>query len=254
VSEVRFDFSGRRVIVTGGSRGIGRGIALAFLEAGASVSICGRSARALAQAAESLAPHGPLHSARCDLADADAIPLYVAEAAEALGGLDILVNNASGFGRADDEAGWNAAIGVDLMGTIRMCRAAEPLLAASGSAAIVHLASITAFRASRTAPAYAAIKAALVNYTASQALALLPLGIRVNAVAPGSTEAPGHFFEKRRLAGDPGYAAMLASQPSGRMGTPADIAGAVLFLASDAGRWVVGQTIVVDGGQGINGG
>ena len=252
--DVRFDFSGRRVIVTGGSRGIGRGIARAFLEAGAAVSICGRDERALAEARDGLAPLGRLHAARCDLADREAIPVYLTAAGEALGGLDVLVNNASGFGRADDEAGWSAAIGVDLMGTIRMSHAAEPLLAASDSAAIVHLASITAFRASRKAPAYAAIKAALVNYTASQALALAPKGIRVNAVAPGSTEAPGHFFEKRRLAGDPAYASALASQPSGRMGRPEDIAGAILFLASDAGRWITGQTITVDGGQSINGG
>jgi 3-oxoacyl-[acyl-carrier protein] reductase len=254
VPDVSFDFSGRRVIVTGGSRGIGRGISRFFLEAGASVSICGRGERALAEAREALAPLGRLHVARCDLADAEAIPLYVAEAGEALGGLDILVNNASGFGRADDEAGWSAAIGVDLMGTIRMCHAAEPLLAASDAAAIVHLASIAAFRASRKAPAYAAVKAALVHYTASQALALLPKGIRVNAVAPGSTEAPGHFFEKRRLAGDPAYASALASQPSGRMGRPEDISAAILFLASDGARWITGQCIVVDGGQSINGG
>jgi len=249
-----FDFSGAKVIVTGASKGIGKGIAQRFLEAGAAVSICARGAEDLEKARDELSAAGRVHAAPCDLSRAEQIERYVAEAAQALGGLDVLVNNASGFGRSDDEAGWSTSVNVDLMGTIRMCRAALPWLEASPSASIVHVTSITAFRPSRKAPAYAAIKAALVAYTGSQALELISKGVRVNTVAPGSTEAPGHFFETRRLAGDPEYAAMLATQPTGRMGMPADIADVVLFLSSDAGRWVIGQTVVADGGQRLNGG
>ncbi len=243
--------AGLRVVVTGGSRGIGHGIALGFARAGASVSICARDAAQLVATHAELAAIGPAHAQVCDLADGDAVRTYVDAAATALGGLDVLVNNASGFGRSDDEAGWAAAVGVDLMATLRAGWAAVPWLRQSDRAAIVNISSTTAFRPSVIAPAYAAIKAALVSYTESHAKALASDGIRVNAVAPGSTTAPGHFFEKRRLAGDPTYAAMVASIPAGRLGSPDEIADVVLFLASPAARWVTGQTIVADGGQSL---
>ena len=246
-----FDLPGLRVVVTGGSRGSGRGIALGFARAGASVSICARDAGQLAKTHAELAALGPAHSQVCDLADGEAVRSYIGAAATAMNGLDVLVNNASGFGRSDDELGWAAAVGVDLMATLRAGWAALPWLRLSDRAAIVHISSTTAFRPSVIAPAYAAIKAALVSYTQSQAKVLAAEGIRVNSVAPGSTTAPGHFFEKRRLAGDPTYAAMVASIPAGRLGTAEEIADVVLFLASPASRWVTGQTIVADGGQSL---
>ncbi|WP_292902770.1 SDR family oxidoreductase [Niveispirillum sp.] len=254
--QARFDFTGSRVIVTGASRGIGRGIAEAFARAGAGISICARNPRKLEETREALAAHGgPVHAAICDVADGDQVAAYVAGAAAALGGVDVLVSNVSAFARSDAEESWLAGVQTDLLGAVRLSHAALPWLErAPGGGVIVHVNSITALRPSRSAPAYAAMKAALMNYTGSQALALLGRGVRVNGVAPGSTEAPGHFWEKRRLSGDPAYAAALASQPTGRMGHPDDIAGVVLFLASDAARWVVGQTILADGGQLANGG
>src|SRR5271169_5557933 len=110
------DLAGQRAVVAGGSRGIGRAIALAFAEAGAGVSICARGAEALAKARDDIARFGGLaHAAICDLADAAAVAGYIEEAARALGGIDILVNNASGFGTSDDEAGWAVSISVDLL-------------------------------------------------------------------------------------------------------------------------------------------
>jgi 3-oxoacyl-[acyl-carrier protein] reductase len=253
-SSLKFDFTGKRVIVTGASRGIGKVIATRFVQAGAAVAICARGADRLEQARSEMAQFGAIHAEHCDLADSLQVSRFAEKAANALGGVDILINNASGFGRGDDESGWATSVNVDLLGTVRLCRAVIPWLERGDTPAIVHITSITAFRSSQKAPAYAAVKAALVQYTMSQALTLIPKGIRVNGVAPGSTESPGHFFEKRRLAGDPGYAATLATQPTGRMGLPDDIAGVVLFLCSDAARWVVGQTIITDGGQRLAGG
>ena len=245
-----FHFENKRVVVAGGSRGIGRAIALGFAAAGADVSICARGAAALEATRAELAATGRrVHTAVCDLADGPAVTRYVTDAGEALGGIDVLVNNASGFGMGDDEAGWSAGLSVDVMATVRASHAALPLLAASQGASIINVASISGFRPSTRAPAYGAVKAVVMHYTASQAAALARKGIRVNCIAPGSIEFPGGHWESRRLAKDPLYAQILAKIPFGRMGTPDEVAEVALFLASSHARWITGQTLVVDGGQ-----
>ena len=142
-----------------------------------------------------IAAHGRrVHAMTCDLADAASIAAWVPAAAEALGGIDVLVNNASGFGMGDDEEGWAAGLSVDVLAMVRSSRAALPWLqrsAAAGGASILHISSIAAFRPSTRTPAYAAVKAAMNSYTGSQAAALSRQGIRVNAIAPGSIEFPG---------------------------------------------------------------
>src|SRR5207248_5631137 len=151
---MNIDLSGKRAIICGGSRGIGRAIALACAEAGAAVSICARGAERLGQTRDEIAAFGhKAHAAVCDLAMADEIARYIPEAAEALGGIDILVNNASGFGSTDDEAGWEKSIGVDLQATVRATREATPFLERSGAGAIVNISSTAAFHPSvRTTP------------------------------------------------------------------------------------------------------
>jgi 3-oxoacyl-[acyl-carrier protein] reductase len=236
--------AGRRAVVTGGTRGIGRAIAEAFTAAGAAVSVCARGQAGVEEARGRFA-----HAAICDLADGAAVRRYVDEAAAALGGLEILVNNASGFGSSDDEAGWAASLSVDVMASVRASHAAVPHIATAGGGSILHISSISGLRPSARTPPYGAVKAALIHYTGSQAVALAKQGIRVNCIAPGSIEFPGGSWERRRLSGDPLYARVLAGIPFGRMGTPEEVAEVALFLVSPAARWVTGQTIAVDGGQ-----
>jgi 3-oxoacyl-[acyl-carrier protein] reductase len=241
-----FDFSGKRVVVCGGSKGIGRSVALGFAQAGAAVSICARGAEALAATQRELGAKG--HSASCDLSDGAAVRGYIAEAERALGGIDVLVNNASGFGASDTEEGWAASLNVDVLATFRASRAAlDALKAARGC--IVNLSSISGYGPSLRTPAYAAVKALLINYTQSQAAMFAPDGIRVNGVAPGSIEFPGGSWEKRRTEDPALYGRIQASIPFGRLGTPEEVANVVLFLASPLAGWVTGHTVVVDGGQ-----
>jgi 3-oxoacyl-[acyl-carrier protein] reductase len=250
-----FDFTNRRVVVCGGSRGIGRSIALAFAAAGGHVSICARGRDTLEATRAELARHGhPTHAAPCDLADGAAVTRYVTQAGAALGGIDVLVNNASGFGMGDDEAGWAAGLSVDVMAMVRASHAAQPLLETSGEgASVIHISSISGYRASTRAPAYAAVKAAMISYTESQAAMWAPKRIRVNCIAPGSIEFDGGVWDQRRRASDPLYDRVLKSVPFGRMGTPEEVAEVALFLASTHARWVTGQTIAVDGGQLLSG-
>jgi 3-oxoacyl-[acyl-carrier protein] reductase len=243
-------FAGRRVLVAGGSRGIGRGIADGFARAGAAVSICARGAEALEAARTALAAHGsPVHAALCDLSEAARIDAWVAAAAAALGGIDILVNNASGFGAGDTEDGWHASLTVDVQAVVRASRAALPWLERGTAPCVINVSSISAMRPSMRTPAYGAAKAAVVHYTTSQAALWARRGIRVNCVAPGSIEFPGGLWEQRRATDPALYQRIQAGIPFGRLGTVDEVADVVLFLASDAARWVTGQTIAVDGGQ-----
>lgn len=246
------NLNNRRALIAGASRGIGRAIALAFAQAGASVSICARGEATLRATEQELLAYGhPVHAASCDLADGSALASYIAKAAQALGGIDILVNNASGFGLTDDEAGWAASINVDLLAPVRASRAALPFLEQSRGS-IIHISSISGLMHSARTPPYGAVKAALVQLTLSQAASLASKHIRVNCIAPGSIEFPGGSWERRKTDDPKLYNAILRQNRFGRLGTPEEIANVALFLASSAASWVTGQTIAVDGGQMLN--
>jgi len=249
---MQISLAGKRAVVAGGSKGIGRSIALAFADAGAAVSICARGRATLDGTAAEIAARGvKAHAGQCDLADKDAIAAYIGAAADALGGIDILVNNASGFGAGDDEAGWAKSIDIDVMATVRASHAAIPFIEQAGGGAILNISSISGYDASVRTPPYAAVKAAVINYTMSQGLMLAPKKIRVNAIAPGSIEFPGGVWEQRRTSNPQLYNAILRSIPWGRLGQPEEVANAAVFLCSGAASWVTGQTLIVDGGQSL---
>ena len=247
---MKIDLSGKRAIVCGGSRGIGRSIAIGMAQAGASVSICARGEAALEAARKDVAAAGggTVHAMACDLANEASINTYIAAASQALGGVDILVNNASGFGSTDDLAGWEASYKVDIMATVHASHAAlDHLRAAKGC--IINISSVSALRSSaRTAP-YGAAKAAVIHYTLSQAAMYAKDGVRVNCIAPGSIEFPGGSWEKRKETAPKLYDAVLRSIPFGRLGHPEEVANVAVFLASPLASWVTGQAISVDGGQ-----
>jgi 3-oxoacyl-[acyl-carrier protein] reductase len=246
---MQLDLTGRNALIAGGSRGIGRSIALTFAQAGANVSICARGESALRETEGELRRFGhTVHAMACDLGDGAAVTNYVTAAAHALGGIDVLVNNASGFGASDDEAGWAASISVDLLFPVRASRTALPYLEKSRGS-IIHISSIAGLKPSARTPPYGAVKAALIQYTLTQAAQLAAKHIRVNCIAPGSIEFPGGNWERRKTSDPAIYNSVLRRIPFGRLGTPQEIANVALFLASSAASWVTGQTIAVDGGQ-----
>ncbi len=249
---MNLDVRDKRVIVAGGSRGIGRSIALAFAEGGARVSICARGAEALEATRRELAAFGGVaHAAGCDLADESAIARYIPEAAAALGGLDVLVNNATAGATGDDEESWETSLDVDLLAAVRASRSALPFLEKGRDPTIINISSGSGLNPSVRTPAYGAAKAAVIHYTRTQAASLASKGIRVNCVAPGSIEFPGGGWEKRKSEEPALYNQVLASMPAKRLGRPEEVASVVLFLASPLAIWITAQIIGVNGGQGF---
>lgn len=243
---------GRRVVVAGGSRGIGKAIALGFAAEGCAVSICARGAEALEAARAEIAAFGGVaHAVSCDLADNGAIAAYIPAAAAAMGGIDMLINNASGFGRGDDEASWETSLAVDLLATVRGTREALPFLEQGRDPAIVNIASGSGINPSVRTPAYGASKAAVIHYTRTQAAALARKGIRVNCIAPGSIEFPGGSWERRKTDAPALYNGILNAIPFGRLGRPEEVARVVVFIASPMANWMTAQVMQVNGGQGL---
>ena len=238
----------RRAVITGGSSGLGLAIAHAFVSAGASVLLCGRRSDALEAARESFASPERVHTFAADVTKRDEVRRLMASAHE-LGGIDILVNAAGmAMTRPADEltdSEWDEVHDVNVRGTVVCCQEAFPLLRSSRGC-IVNVGSLTSFVAIPGRLAYASTKGAIVTVTRTLAVEWAPHGVRVNALIPGYIDTPLLREIERRGLVD--FDALAKRTPLGRLGTPEDVAGPAVFLASDESTFVTGHCLAVDGG------
>jgi 3-oxoacyl-[acyl-carrier protein] reductase len=240
--------SGKKALVTAASRGIGLAIARQFADDGADVAICARSQAGLETALKDLEQRGVRVFAKAvDVSDGAALKAFVAEAAGALGGLDIFVSNASAGGGMGEQA-WQATFEIDVMSAARGVEAALPFIAKSGAGSVVFISSTAALEYLGVPQPYNAMKAALIAHAGDLAQALAKQGVRVNTVSPGPIYFEGGNWEMIKNAMPAVYQGALAQCAIGRMGTPEEVARAVVFLASPAASLITGANLVCDGG------
>ena len=240
--------AGRKALVTGGTKGIGRSIAEHLAAEGADVAICARNAAEVAETVAALSGKGVRASGRAlDVADGPALARWVADVAEEFGGLDILVANVSALAIPADEASWRAEFETDLMGTVRAVNAAMPYLEKSAAASVVVISSVSGREIDFAAGPYGVFKGALIHYAKGLAFQLAGKNIRVNSVSPGNTYFAGGVWEKIEHGNPALFAQALALNPTGRMAKPEEVARGAVFLASPAASFITGTNLLVDG-------
>jgi 3-oxoacyl-[acyl-carrier protein] reductase len=240
--------AGRKAVVTGGTKGIGRAVVEGLVAEGAHVAFCARDADEVAAANAALtAAGGTVFGSVCDVGDGDALTAWVGTAAGQLGGIDVVVSNVSALAIPDTDENWEASLRVDLMGTVRLYKAAMPFLEASDAASAVTVSSVSGREADFASGPYGTVKSALIGYTGGLALQNAGKNIRFNTVSPGNTYFEGGVWNQIKDGNPKLYADALALNPTGRMGTPQEMANGVAFLASPAASFVTGTNLVIDG-------
>ena len=240
--------SGKRALVTGGSRGIGHAIARRLLAEGTRVATCARSVPELETALEQFGREGDSWGSTCDVADKDAYAQWIEDALDVLGGVDLFVANASALALGGEEEDWRASFEVDLMGAVRAANLLLPRMVKAGGGAMVFISSVAAVETFLALAAYNAMKAALITYASQLSQAVGEQNIRVNCVSPGAIRFPGGVWDQVRKNDPDLYRMTVAKQPSGRLGTAEEVADAVVFLLSDRATWITGENLIVDGG------
>lgn len=243
---------GKKAIVTGGTRGIGRAIAELLAQEGCDVAICARNADQIADAVKDMsAKHGTkVWGDVADISDGASLTGFVQAAGKELGGIDVLVSNASALAIGNTEEAWQNGLSIDILGAVRSVDAALPMLTASaeknGDAAIVAIGSVSSVSATEPS-AYGAVKGAMVHYVKGMAKKLAPSHVRANVISPGTVYFKGGVWHMVEENMPDIYKENLERNPMGRMATPEDIANATVFLASPRSCFTTGINMLVDG-------
>ena len=242
------ELKGKKAIVTGGSRGIGKCVAQTLVNEGAEVGICARNEEEVKEAVDNLSSGGSkVIGAVADVGDGDSYKAWITSAIEDLGGLDLFVANVSAGGGNNTEEGWKANFEVDVLGTVRGIETVTPALSDSKGSVVI-ISTTTAIENGPGAGAYGAMKAALMNLSSAKAQELAPQGVNCNVVSPGPIYIEGGAWNFIKDNMEDFYKATLSAIPAGRMGAAQDVANAVVFLGSPAASYITGTNVVVDGG------
>jgi 3-oxoacyl-[acyl-carrier protein] reductase len=245
---MKLGLEGKKVILTGGSRGLGRAALEIFATEGADVAFFSRDPGQVSETTAALEAHGGrVFSEPFEMGDRQAYRDWLSKAVERLGGVDIFVHNVSSSG-AGAGSDWNITLNLDIFGVVDAVEVLQPHLEQSDAAAIVLMSSTAAVETFMMPSAFNALKAALITYGKQLSQALGPKGIRVNTVSPGPILFPEGNWDKIRMAKPELYDAQVEKMALGRFGTPEEVARSVVFLASPTSSYTTGTNLVIDGG------